>query len=227
MIRSLWNRLFSQRDSGIRQTSRRRSRPKLNAGCETLDGRQLLSTLPVVSLSSVPTPAVANAASRLESVAPVPFSQFESALAQAESRSHVTQSQVNKLLQDESALDQAIQSAGLDANTASGDIGHVMDEVDGAFVETTTQVASKVVPLDQYLSNVPGAPKFVRRTIEQMQVIARAARLTPRLHAIVDTDEASLSQDLGPTPDTNLGPGATDRDPLYVYYNAQVGNFVE
>jgi hypothetical protein len=194
--------------------------------CESLDGRQLLSTVPVVSLSSVPAAAVAHAASRLESVAPVPFSQFESALAQAESRSHVTQSQVNKVLQDEAALDQAIQSADLDTNNTSGDIGHVMDEVDGALAETTAQVASKLAPLDQYLSNVPRAPQFVRRMIQQMQVIARAAKLTPRLHDIVDTDDASLKQDLGPTPDTNLGPGATDRDPLYVYYNAQVGNFV-
>jgi hypothetical protein len=184
----------------------------------------------MASLSDVPAAAVANAAALLDSVAPVPFAQFETALAQAENHSHVTQAQVKKLLQDETALDQAIQSAGLDSNTTSGDIGHVQDEVDGAFVETLYQAngwANKREQLDQYLSNVPGAVPLVRRTIEQMQVVAQAARFTQQSHDAFSSDWQVFEDDLGPTPDTDLGPGATDRDPLEVYYNAQVVNFVK
>jgi hypothetical protein len=89
------------------------------------------------------------------------------------------------------------------------------------------QLAGKRAPLDQYLSNVPGAPTLVRRAVEQMEVVAQAARLTPRLYDIVASDKKTFEADLGPSPDTDLGPGATSRDPLIVYYNAQLTNFVK
>jgi hypothetical protein len=230
MIRLQWKRFAIRRESNTGKSSRPRALTKQSPRCEALDSRWLLSTVPAVSLSSLPAAAVANAATRLDGLAPATFAQFESVLARAGNHSRVTQAQVNKLLQDEAALDQAIQSAGLDSSTASGDIGHVQDEVDGAFIETTYQAdgwANKREELDQYLSGVPGATQLVQRTIEQMHVVARAARVTPHIHDALSADWLVFKDDLGPTPDTDLGPGATDRDPLEVYYNGQIDKFIK
>ncbi len=83
--------------------------------CEPLDGRQLLSTVAAatVALSTPPATAVAAAAADLNALDPSTFARFQSDLAQAESHSHVTEAQVDALAQDETALDQIIESANL------------------------------------------------------------------------------------------------------------------
>jgi hypothetical protein len=68
MIRLIWKRFPFQGDSGVRQRPWPRALIKLSPGCEALDRRQLLSTVPAVSLSSVPAAAVANAAARLDNL---------------------------------------------------------------------------------------------------------------------------------------------------------------
>jgi hypothetical protein len=70
------------RDSGRRTDTRRRP------ACETLDGRQLLST--VVALPMPSACVAANAAAALEAADPRGFAKFQRDLAQAEGRSHVT-----------------------------------------------------------------------------------------------------------------------------------------
>jgi hypothetical protein len=60
-----------------------------------------------------------------------------------------------------------------------------------------------------------------------MQVVSRATDAPPSLRDAVLSDWKVLEFDLGPSPDTNLGPGAADRDPLEVYFNGQVDNFIK
>ena len=201
----------------------------MTPSCETLDSRQLLSTGATVpaALSSLPASVVANAAADLNALDPTAFTQFQNDLAKAESHSHVTEAQVNKLAQDETALAQAVQSGGLHPVTPL--LGHldVQDVVNGAFRESPSQVARRRAPLDEYVTDVPGGAQLVRQTIEQMQVVSRATAATPQLRDALLADWQSLEYVLGPNPDMDLGPGATNRDPLEVYFSGQVGNFIK
>ena len=173
-----------------------------------------------------PSAAVASAAAILDSLEPTAFARFENELAEAESHSRVNAAQVNVLAQDEAALNQMIQSAGLHPHTSLGSL-NLQDVVDNALKGTPSEVASKRAPLDEYVADVPGGPQLVRRTIAQMQVVARAARVSPLVHDALAADWSLFETALGPKPDTDLGPGATDRDPLEVYFNGQVIKFVK
>jgi hypothetical protein len=229
MIGSPWKPSGSSRETLDRQSACRRSPTTLRPMCEALDGRLLLTTVPAVALWALPAADVAKAASILNALAPTAFAQYQTDLARAEVHSHVSQAQVNKLAQAEAALDRAIESAGLDPQTTTSDLGQVQDVVDDAFKMTTDQAngwANKQRDLHQYLADVPGSTSLIRRTIAQMHVVARAARDTASFQDPISADEQVLSADLGPTPDTNLGPGAADRDPLVVYYNGQVDSFI-
>ena len=129
-------------------------------------------------------------------------------LGQAESHSHVTRAQVNKLLQDETFLDQAIQSVGLDSSTTSGDIVHVQDEVDGAFIETNYQAdgwANKREQLDQYLSGVPANATCPPHDRADASGCPGGQARTALLRHHRDHGRSGDLEGLGPT-DTNLGP---------------------
>jgi hypothetical protein len=230
MIRSTWKRFLFQTDTRIGQSARRRSLIKLSPGCEALDCRQLLSGGPVVTVAlSAPAPtAVASAAAILDTLAPTTFAKFDSDLARTERHSRVTQAQVNKLAQDEAAVDQAIQNLGLDAKTNSNDLNQVQDAVDDAFHPYLANgLVQKRQVLEQLLPGVSDARQLIGRTDAQILVVARAAGITGSFHNALSRDEQLLSADLGPTPDTDLGPGATDRDPLEVYYDGQISDFIK
>ncbi len=214
----------------LRRTTRGRRSTIVAPICEVLDGRQLLSAVPgaSVALSAPPAAAVTNADAILESIAPATFAQFQSDLARAEGHSRVTEAQVSRLATDEAAIDQAIVARGLDANATSDDLDQVQDAVDDAFHPYMANgLVQKRQVLEQLISGVPGSRQLVSRTDAQILAIARAARITGRYHDALSADEQALTAAMGPTPDTNLGPGATDRDPLTVYYNGQIANFIK
>ena len=211
------------------RTSRRRPRTKLSPACEPLDSRQLLSTVPTVALSLPPASAVANAAADLNALDPTTFAQLQSDLARAEAHSQVTPAQASKLAGDEAALDQDIQSAGLDANTTASDMNRVQNVVDESFLAATYRAktwAGRRQTLEQYVPAEPGSSQLISQTMAQMHVVARAARVTGQFHEAIYSDDQVLSDDLGPNPNTDLGPGETDRDPLEVYHDGQVDNFI-
>jgi hypothetical protein len=223
-----WSGGGARRETGPGQNSRGRNATGLMPACEALDARQLLSTVAAapVALSTPPAAAVANAAADLDALNPTTFARFQGDLAKAESRSNVNEAQVGQLAQDEAALDQMIESANLDPTTRLGHLD-LQDVVASSFRESPSQSAKDTVPLDQYVVGVPGGTQLVRRTIEQMQVVSRATRITPLVRDAVLSDWEVLEYELGPSPDTDLGPGATDRDPLEVYFNGQVGDFIK
>lgn len=213
----------------MERSSRRRPPTKLRLECELLDGRQLLTTgVSATALASlVPSSsAVANAAAILDSLQPTDFARFENDLAKAESHSSVNAAEINALAQDEVALNQMIQSAGLHPHTSLGSL-NLQDVVDDALKDTPSEAASNRAPLYEYVAGVSGGTQLVHQTIAQMQVVARAVRVSPQVQKALSTDWSLLETALGPKPDTNLGPGATDRDPLEVYFNGQVDKFVK
>jgi hypothetical protein len=218
---------------GMGSRPRRRRSTNVTPGFEALDGRQLLSTMmpgATAMLLVPPATAVSNAAAILESLDPTTFARFQADLARAEGRAHVSQAQAGRLAADEAALDQMVQSAGLDSDATASDKNRVQDAVDEAFHPTLDRAetwAKDQRTLESYLADVPGSTPIIRLTISQVHVVARAARVTGPFQRVLSRDEQILTADLGPTPDTDLGPGAVDRDPLEVYYNGQVNNFIK
>jgi hypothetical protein len=110
-------------------------------------------------------------------------------------------------------------------------MNEVEDVVDTAFTGNTADLArwarDQRALLTSYISSAPGAEQFVSQMIAQMEVVAREAHVPPQLGSALATDQAVLRRRLSPNPDTDLGPGAVDRDPLAVYYDGQVDNFIE
>jgi hypothetical protein len=243
MVRSPWKALIIDRDAPGAQRSRRSRRMELSVECAALDRRQLLSTVvaPATEFSVPPAAVVANAASILESDAPKAFAQFQAALAQAEQQSHVNPADVSALAQDEAVVDQDLQSAG-----ASG-LNEVQDWVDNAFTYGSAgirDVRRNLVPLSQVSpridKSVGGAPAVfnpsgsagsmspINQLVDQIKLVAKQARVTPATQSALNRSYTALNKALGPDPYTSLGPGASNiRDPLVVYYDAQVDSFVK
>ena len=229
-----WNALIPQRRHGQREVSRR-PLAKRKPAFESLDGRQLLST--VAGAPVLPGPsgsAVASAASALNALDPVSFARFQSDLASAEGQSGVTTADARTLIRDEKIIDLAIEADSLDASITSTVVNQVQTDVDNAFLETTapasssakeqealSQLLAQAAP-DQHFSSF-----FIRDVIDQLNVVARAARNTSQSSNALAGDWAALTNDLGATPDTNLGTGAAGLDALQVYCNGQINNFIK
>ena len=207
-------------------------------------------------LPTPPAAAVANAAADLNTLDPTTFAQYELDLARAESHSHVTAAPAGALGRDEAALDQAIDAAGLTDDAAKGDLNDVQNVVADAFLAGPYQASTSATRrldqeitrladtgqavllqahtgpqlervLQQDLAGVPAASSLIPGTVSQMAVIARSARVSAPLRTALALDRLHFECELGPKPNTDLGPGAVDRDPLYVYSDGQVNNFVK
>ena len=255
MDRPPWNRFMSPRQTPIERMARRRTRAKLWPACEPLDCRRLLSGA-TFAVFSPPASAVANAAAILQGTEPTAFAQFQNELARAEQHSHVTAAQSGALSQDVSAVDQAIDAASLSSSATSAATNDVQDWADNAFTSGPAgirDVAGHIVPASQISqklrkiladvpslftptaaeSNVRGAQEsnvqsnLLGQLIDQMKVVARTSRVTPTLQLAMNRSFQEIAVALGPNPYTDLGPGATHRDPLVVYYDAQAINFVK
>ncbi len=222
-----------------RRPCARRGVNRLKPVCEPLDDRQLLSTVAALPMPSASV--AANAAAALEAADPKGFAKFQSDLAEAESRSHVTQAQVNALAQDEAAIDQAAIPPGLSPSVAANELGMFRSFLDNAFQALPAHVATErlylfVYPsngqprpfnpnhdpsivkniqpmLDRSVAQVPDGKQLAQDTIDQMRAIAQAIGLTPRLHAALSNDAKTLSNQAGP-------------GNFAIYFDSQVMNFV-
>jgi hypothetical protein len=237
-----------RRDTITTRSGNHRTLTKVNPVCEALDHRQLLSSVPLAAteLSMPPAAAVANAATILESRAPNAFHLFQAALNRAEQQSKFNPSAVIALAQDEAAVDQAIDAAGLTVNQSSADLNDVQDWVDNAFTSgpgSIRDVRRKLVPLSEagprlngILANAPAVfivssstttSSPVDQLVHEITVVANQANAAPALQSALEHSYDVLNKALGRKPYTDLGPGATHRDPLVVYYNGQVDGFVD
>jgi hypothetical protein len=198
--------------------------------CESLEGRQLMATAAestTLAVFSPPATAVSNAAEILNAANPRVFARFERALSAAERHSHLSESDAGILAQDESQIDLAIRSSSLTADNAQSTVNYVQDVIDFALVDNRRELAQSRAALDQYLSNVSAALPLVAPTISQMEIVAKMAHISPSLRNALEVDDRILTGDLGSNINTDLGPGATDRDPFAVYYDGQAVNFVK
>lgn len=246
MERSTENGGVARRRAGAGRSARGRASTKVKPACESLDGRQLLSTVAAapVALATPSAAAVANAAAALNALDPTDFARLQAELVQAESHSRVTPSQAGQLAQDEAALDQAINLAGAGRNTPSDllmGVQEVQDRVDDTFLGDTIGPNQDFIAilrgaadepvswaqLKKDLSSMSVSPDVVQQTAHEMQVIARAVHVTPEVKRAFWNDYDALNRALGMSPDSDLGPGAADLDALQVYYDGQVNGFIK
>jgi hypothetical protein len=193
-----------------------------------LEGRRLLSTaapsLPATNLIP-PAAEVANAAAVLTSKVPKDFTKFTRALTALERTSTVTPALFDELVQDKAAIDAAIEAAHLSPSSTQDKINTTADVIDASF--TDTNQAYQRSQLESHLSGVTVSPQLLSQTYAEMSAVARAVmgHASSAAKLAKENTQTIISLDLGPNPDTNIWPGAP-RDPLVVYYNGQIGNFV-
>jgi hypothetical protein len=180
-----------------------------------------------LAVLSPPAAVVSNAAEVLNGANPRVFARFQRALSVAERHSHLSAADAGILAQDESEIDLAIRSSALTTDNAQSTVNYVQDVIDYALVDTPHELAQDRATLEEYLSNVPAAAPLVSPTVSQMEIVAKATHLSPSLRKALQADHNILTSDLGSNLNTDLGPGATDRDPFTVYYDGQVGNFIK
>jgi hypothetical protein len=229
MHRTSWFANAFRSQAATTRGSCRRAR-NLQPACDHLDSRQLLSgaSMAMVSLPAPSPQAAANAAAILDALDPTTFTQFQSDLARAEAHSRVTRSQVNRLALDEAAIDQAIELRGLDSSTTAKDLNQAQVALDAAFHPYLARgLVQKKQVIAQLIAGVSGSRHLAAWTDAQILAVARSAGITGRYHETLSRDEQILTADLGPNPDADLGPGAENRDPLVVYYDSQLEDFVK
>jgi hypothetical protein len=247
MSRSSRQRFVFQCGTPIATKAARRPQAKLCPGCEALDDRQLLSAVaPVAAEFAIPSAAlITNATSILEGAAHKALAQLQTALVQAEQHAQFNQADVSALAQDEAVVGQDIESANISAYDVGNDLNVVQDWVDYAFTygsigfhvgRTHYPLSAISQRLDRVLGNVPSvfdssgsgtSVSPIDQLVDQIKVIAKQAKVTPAIQSALSHSYTTLNNALGLNPNTMPGPGGTMRDPLVVYYDAQVNNFIK
>jgi hypothetical protein len=109
------------------------------------------------------------------------------------------------------------------------------DWVDNVFTYGSKGLATVDQNLKQTLENVPavfipsssdGSIAPIDQLLNDLKMVSRAVNPKPALQSALNHSKRILTNVLGPSPDTNLGPGAAHRDPLPVYYDAEIINFI-
>ncbi len=229
---------------------RRADRAKLIPQSECLEARRLLSSATHAThadLLSPPAVEVANATAALESRAGQAFQKLSADLQQLEQAAAVRPGQFAVLEYDATTMDLAIKSSSelaakqsslqLDALQnvlgqsflAAGNTGRGWDQLEQKVsTDLSGVVVNDVFNQAEVAATMPNgviSNQLVQNTYDQMKVVAREAHVTGAEHDQIVTDEQAIVQDLGPAPNMNLG-GTVPRDPLTVYLDSQVPNFV-
>jgi hypothetical protein len=246
MERAPRNGIKPLRPAGGPRDTRHRSAVKWKPACDALDNRVLLSTVTSATAEfPVPSPTlVTQATTMLERLAPRVFDRLQTVMAEAEQASRIDPADVTALAEDEAVVDQDVTSASLSSYDNANDLSVVQDWVDYAFTYSTLgfRVASYLRPLSQVperldalLGNAPAvfqatgpdaSSSAIDQMTDQIKDVAEQSQLTPAIHNALKNSYNILNNDLGRHPNILPGPGGTMRNPLIVYYDAQVNNFV-
>jgi hypothetical protein len=196
-----------------------------------MEGRQLLSTAASTVQPGFLSPGgaeVAKAAAVISSGAGPEFQKYTSDLHRVEQSSRVAPAQFANLQNDAAQLVQWIQSSNLVPSAMTQQLAELQDVVDQSFIDASYR-SSQWTQVQQQLFNalydVPITTNLPQQTFTQMQLVAREAHVNAANRRQLVADEQAITAALGPKVDTNLG-GAIPRDPLVVYYNGQVSEFI-
>jgi hypothetical protein len=157
------------------------------------------------------------------------FQTYSADLQRAEQASHVTPAQFAALVADGDALAQALESTNLNSQAATTQqLVELQDLLDQAFIEGSyhsAQWAQVEQQLYQAIYTVNFTTTLPQQTFTEMQTVARAAHVSRAEYTTLVADEKAINAALGPNVNTTLG-GAVPRDPLVIYFNGQVSQFV-
>jgi hypothetical protein len=198
-------------------------------------------------LLAPPALQASNATAALVSRAGQDFQKLSADLQSVEQASGVRPGQFALLEYDATTMDLAIKtSSELASKQSSLQLDALQNVLDQSFLAASNtgrgwdQLEQKVssdlygVVVNDFLSeaqvhatmpNGVVSNQLVQDTFSQMKIIAREARVTRAEHDQIVADEQAVLQDLGPAPNMNLG-SAVPRNPLTVYLDGQVPNFV-
>ncbi len=230
---------------------RRAKRSWAGPQTECLEGRLLLSkAAPHATHADLLTPPaveVANAMTVLESRAGQDFQKLAIDLQKLEQGSKVRPGQFAVLESDATTLDLAIKSSSaITTKQASIQMYALQNTLDQSFLAAGNRgsgwnqlekkvaanlsgvIVNYVFSESTVAATMPNgvvSNALVQDTYSQMQLVAREAGVTSAGHAQIVADEEAVIRDLGPSPQMNLG-GPLPRDPLTVYLDGQVANFV-
>jgi hypothetical protein len=219
-------------------------------GSECLEFRLLLSRAARIThadLLAPPAAEVGNATAALDSLAGQDFQKLSADIQSVEQAAGVRPGQFALLEQDATTLDLAIKTSSelaskqsslqLDALQnvldqsflAASNTGHGWDQLEQKVAsDLNGVVVNDVLNEGEVQATMPNgvvSNQLVQNTFSQMKIIAREAHVTRAEHDQIVADEQAVLQDLGPAPNMNLG-GAVPRNPLTVYLDGQVPNFV-
>ena len=176
-----------------------------------------------------PTSAVvAKAQAVISGGAAAEFSRYQADLQRAEASSRVTPAAFANLKADASSLAGAIETAPLTSQAVSQDLVALQDIMDQSFLDGTAnssqwnQVSQQ---MGQALYGVVFTTNLPDQAFTDMQTVARRRTSRRPSRQRLQGDERAIATALGPNVDSALG-GAAPRDPLVVYYDGQVTQFV-
>jgi hypothetical protein len=231
MVLSFRKRDVSGGVSDIRTSVRWRTSGRRRPQCESMEARRLLSTAsaPAAAFLLPGSAEVAKAQSIISSGAGQAFQNYTGELQKLEKSSRVTGAQFRALDSDAEQLAESIeQTANLTPAAITEQLDELQDTVDQAFLGAsyTSTVWSQIqTQLDDALYEVNITTDLPGQTYAQMQLVAREVHVTRSEFKTLEADQQAINTTLGPQVDTNLG-GSSARDPLVVYYNGQVSQFV-
>jgi hypothetical protein len=171
---------------------------------------------------------VARAQAVISGRAAAEFARYQADLQRAEASSRVTPAAFANFKADDTSLAQAIETAPLTSQAETQDLVELQDVLDQAVLDASdrgaqwNQVSQQ---LGEALYGVTFTTDLPDQAFTDMQTVAHQARVTAADRQRLLADEKAIDAALGPNVDTTLG-GSIPRDPVVVYYDGQVAQFV-
>ncbi len=191
--------------------------------------RELLAAAISPGLLSPTAAVVDRAQAAISGGDPAEFARYQADLQRAEQSSRVTPAAFASLKSDAASLAQAIEDAPLTSQAVSEQLVQLQDVLDQAFIDGSDNGSAWNL-VSQELGSAFYGVTFTNsalpsEALTDMQTVAKEARVTPAERRRLLADAKAVSAALGPNVDTTLG-GSVPRDPVVVYYNGQVAQFV-
>jgi hypothetical protein len=191
--------------------------------------RELLAAAISPGLLSPTAAVVDKAEAVISGGAAAEFAKYQADLQRAEQSSRVTPAAFANLKSDATSLAQAIEYAPLSSQAVSQQLVELQDVMDQAFIDASDNGSAWNQVSEALGSALYGVtftnPSLPNQAFTDMQTVAKEARVTPAERNHLLADEKAVSSALGPNVDTALG-GTVPRDPVVVYYDGQVAQFV-
>ncbi len=214
---------------GIGGLTGREGRGRKRPEWEALETRELLAAAISPGLLSPTAAVVDRAQSVISGGAAAEFAHYQADLQRAEQSSRVTRAAFASLKSDAASLAQAIEYSSLTSQAVNEQLVELQDVLDQAFLDASAN-GSAWNQVSQELGSALYGVTFTNTALPNqaftdMQTVARQARVTAAERKRLLADAKAIVAAIGPDVDTALG-GTVPRDPVVVYYDGQVAQFV-